>query len=197
MNCREAQDLIPLMWDAPPTDPKRILLERHIANCSYCAAEWEQWEESVLLMQEVKVEVSEESAEAINVKVMERIYLESPWLMPGDGKSAGTPAVFRRRISLWIACFLAVFISSFLYFTMVKTPSNTTVAQSGIVETGVAGVSLWQSSYPASLSEGGGIVEPLVVSMGPAHPQYWMMLSFLGIGLSVITLTRLNRYRRQ
>ncbi|MBW4082814.1 hypothetical protein [Paenibacillus sp. S150] len=148
-------------------------------------------------MQETRVEVSEERAEAVNLRVMERIYLESPWLMPGDGKSAGNTAVFRRRLSLWIACFLAVFISSFLYFTMFRTPANTTAAQSGIVETGVAGLSLdWSSSYPASES-GGGIIEPLVVSMGPTHPQYWMMLSMLGVGLSIFLLFRLNRYRRQ
>jgi hypothetical protein len=147
-------------------------------------------------MQDTRFEVSDERAEAINLKVMERIYLESPWLMPGDGKSAGSSAVFRRRLSLWIACFLAVFISSFLYFTMFKTPSNTTVAQSGIVETGVAGLTLdWSSSYPVE-SEG-GIIEPLVASMGPSHPQYWMVLSTLGVGLSIFLLVRLNRYRRQ
>ncbi|MGN7761800.1 hypothetical protein [Paenibacillus sp. 22594] len=148
-------------------------------------------------MLETQIEVSEDRAEAVNLRVMERIYLESPWLLPGDGKSAGNSAVFRRRLSLWIACFLAVFISSFLYFTMFRTPANTSEAQSGIVETGVAGLSLdWSSSYPASES-GGGIIEPLVVSMGPTHPQYWMMLSMLGIGLSIFLLIRLNRYRRQ
>jgi hypothetical protein len=147
-------------------------------------------------MQDTRFEVSDERAEAINLKVMERIYLESPWLMPGDGKSAGSSAVFRRRLSMWIACFLAVFISSFLYFTMFKTPSNTTAAQSGIVETGVAGLTLdWSSSYPVE-SEG-GIIEPLVANMGPSHPQYWMVLSTLGVGLSIFLLVRLNRYRRQ
>ncbi|OKP93611.1 hypothetical protein A3849_31045 [Paenibacillus sp. P46E] len=197
MNCREAQDSIPLLWDAPPTDPRRIKLERHIANCSYCSSEWALWQESSQLMLDTQIEVSEEQAEAVNLRVMERIYLESPWLLPGDGKSAGNSAVFRRRLSLWIACFLAVFISSFLYFTMFRTPANTSEAQSGIVETGVAGLSLdWSSSYPASES-GGGIIEPLVVSMGPTHPQYWMMLSMLGIGLSIFLLFRLNRYRRQ
>ncbi len=196
MNCREAQDSIPLLWDAPPTDPRRILLERHIVNCPYCSAEWALWQESSELMRETQIEISEERAEAVNLRVMERIYLESPWLMPGDGKSAGNSTAFRRRLSLWIACFLAVFISSFLYFTMFKTPANTTVAQSGIVETGVAGLSMdWSSSYPDSES-GGGIIEPLVVSMGPTHPQYWMMLSMLGVGLSVFLLYRLNRYRR-
>lgn len=195
MNCREAQECIPLLWDAPSTHPRRILLERHIESCPYCAAEWALWQESSQLMHDMKEEISEERAEAINVKVMERIYLESPWLMPGDGKSAGTSTIFRYRLSVWIACFLAVFLSSFLYFTMFKTPSSP-VAQSGIVETGVAGISLdWQSTYPIIASEG-GIIEPLVVSMGPTHPQYWMMLSMLGIGFAVFSLTRLNRYRR-
>ena len=120
MNCREAQDSFLLLWDAPPTHPRRILLERHAANCPYCAAEWALWQESTQLIHDMKVEISDERAEAINLKVMERIYLESPWLMPGDGKSPGTSAIVRRRISMWIACFLAVFLSSFLYFTMFR-----------------------------------------------------------------------------
>ncbi|WP_340004140.1 hypothetical protein MHH52_19750 [Paenibacillus sp. FSL K6-0276] len=195
MNCREAQECIPLLWDAPPTHPRRILLERHIVTCPYCAAEWSLWQESSQLMQDLKEEISEDRAEVINVKVMERIYLESPWLMPGDGKSAGTSAIVRHRLSLWIACFLAVFLSSVLYFTMFRTPANITVAQSGIVETGVAGSMEWTSTYPILGSEG-GIIEPLVVNMGPTHPQYWMMLSMLGVGFAVFSLTRLNRYRR-
>jgi hypothetical protein len=147
-------------------------------------------------MQEMKEEIEEERAEAVNARVMERIYLESPWLLPGDGKSAGNSAVFRRRLSLWIACFLAVFLCSFLYFTMVKAPEETPVPQSGIVDTGVAGLSVdWQSSYP-TITGKGGIIEPFVASMGPTHPQYWMVLSMLGIVLSVFSLTRLNRYRR-
>jgi len=196
MNCREAQDSIPLLWDAPPTDFRRIKLEQHIKNCPYCAAEWAVWQESSLLVQEMKEEISDERAEAVNLRVMERIYLESPWLMPGDGKSAGNSAVFRRRLSLWIACFLAVFLCSFLYFTMFKQPANMMISQSGIVDTGVAGLSInWQSSYPATTADS-GIIEPFVVSMGPSHPQYWMVLSMLGIALSVFSLTRLNRYRR-
>lgn len=197
MNCREAQDMIPLLWDAPPTHPRRIMLEKHIMSCPYCSAEWSLWQESSLLLQEMKEEVTEERAEAINVSVMERIYLESPWLLPGDGKSAGNSAVFRRRLSLWIACFLAVFLCSFLYITMFKNTDPLPVAQSGIVDTGVAGLSLdWQSSYPATIAGDNRILEPLVVSMGPTHPQYWMILSMLGIALSIFSLTRLNRYRR-
>lgn len=195
MNCREAQESIPLLWDAPPTHPKRVLLERHIATCPYCAAEWNLWIESSQLMQDMKEEISDQQAESINVKVMERIYLESPWLMPGDGKSAGTSAIARRRLSLWIACFLAIFLSSVLYFTMFRTPAIVTTAQSGIVETGIAGSMEWQSTYPILGSEG-GIIEPLVVSMGPTHPQYWMVLSTLGVAFAVFSLTRLNRYRR-
>ncbi len=195
MNCREAQEYIPILWDAPSNNPRRTLLEQHIVTCPYCAAEWALWQESSQLMHDLKEDISEERAEAINVKVMERIYLESPWLMPGDGKSAGTSTNVRYRLSVWIACFLAIFLSSFLYFTMFRTNSPK-IAQSGIVETGVAGISLeWQSSYPIIASEG-GIIEPLVVSMGPSHPQYWMMLSMLGVGFAVFSLTRLNRYRR-
>lgn len=196
MNCREAQDLFPLLGDSPSGSPEVTALREHISRCSYCSAEWELWEDSAKLIREAETLVSEESAEAVNARVMQRIYLESPWLMPGDGKSAGKPWIFRKRVSLWIACFMAVFLCSFLYFTVVQTPHNTSVAQSGIVPTGVAGAaSDWQTVYPVS-SGGSEIVEPLVVSMGPTHPQYWMILSTAGVCLSLVSLTRLNRYRR-
>ncbi|MFP4977843.1 anti-sigma factor family protein [Paenibacillus sp. CN-4] len=194
MNCREAQHQIPLLWDAPPNDPRRTELERHISGCAYCAAEWAIWQESGELMQELKEEVSEEQAEAVNRKVMQRIYLESPWLMPGDGKSPGKPSVLRRRLSLWIACFLAIFLSSFLYFALFKSPAPAVeTAQSGIVPTGVAGGPTVSYIVPDSNS---GIIDPLVLSMDPGHPQYWMILSMLGVALSLFSLRRLNRYRR-
>ncbi|AIQ64617.1 hypothetical protein D3C81_280600 [compost metagenome] len=196
MNCREAQRLIPLLEDFPKGSPEVEAFMRHVSGCSYCTAEWELWQESSRLIREMKTAVSDERAEAINARVMERIYLESPWLMPGDGKSPGRPGIFRRRISMWIACFLAVFLCSFLYFAIFQTPDNTSMAQTGIVPTGVAGSpGNWESVYPVS-SGATEIIEPLVVSMDPTHPQYWMILSSLGVCLSIVSLTRLNRYRR-
>lgn len=70
------------------------MLEQHIATCPYCAAEWSLWQESSQLMHDLKEEISEERAEVINVKVMERIYLESPWLMPGMGNPQGHLPLF-------------------------------------------------------------------------------------------------------
>lgn len=196
MNCREAQDRIPFMWDAPPTSIERVQFQEHIEHCASCRREWELWEESSRLMRELEIEISEESAEAVNQKVMERIYLESPWLMPGDGKSAGSAAITRRRLSWWIACFMAVFISSLLYVAFIGSEDQPLVQGSGITETGIAGSSnSFNFAYPVD-SYHSGIMEPLVANMGPLHPEYWMMVSTLGIILAAFLLFRLNRYRR-
>ncbi|KAA9006253.1 zf-HC2 domain-containing protein [Paenibacillus spiritus] len=196
MNCREAQERMPLLIDVNPQDPERRQLERHLSDCAGCQAEWALLQEGSFLAQSLQDAVSDERAEAINARVMERIYLENPWLLPGDGKSAGTSVPFRRRLMLWISCFLAVFLSSVLYFVFFQHSAEPSAASSGMMPTGVAGSAGWDLAQPVASSQS-GIFEPLVVNMDPTHPEYWMLLSMLGIALSVFSLLRLNRYRRQ
>ncbi|MGV7801877.1 hypothetical protein PJN14_30330, partial [Mycobacterium kansasii] len=41
-----------------------------------------------------------------------------------------------------------------------------------------------------------GIIDPFVVDMSPTQPEYWMILSLLGIGFAMFFLKKLNRVRR-
>lgn len=200
MKCCEAQELFGLMWELPIDDPKRLVLEQHIATCSECSAEFQFWEESQWLIQDLDYEITEMQAESINRQVMDRIYNESPWLIQDKSKPFAVSGTTRRRISLWITACLMVFCISFFFFIMMDRSASKTepVPSNGILPTGIAG-------NPSILPQNGtyiipelnsGIIEPLVVSMGPTHPLYWMVFSILSVALALFSLKRLSRIRR-
>jgi hypothetical protein len=200
MKCSEAQELFGLMWDISTEDPKRYMLEQHIATCSDCSAEFELWEKSRILMLDLSDEWTELQSESVNRQVMERIYSESPWLIQDKSMPFAVPGATRRRLSLWIISCLMLFFVSFLFF-ITMSPTTTkmdSVTSNGILPTGIAGSpSLLPLEGTYVIPElNSGIIEPLVVSMGPTHPLYWMTLSILSIALALFSLRRLSRIRR-
>ncbi|RAI91251.1 hypothetical protein DET54_112116 [Paenibacillus pabuli] len=200
MNCNEAQELFALVWDLPEAHPQRIAFDAHLAGCEDCSQQFEVWEEAQILLHSIPVPVTEQQAERVNRNVMERIYAESPWLLPEEAKVNRFSAVIRKHMSLWIAAFLAIFLCSFLYMAMFKPDvteaEQTSVVSTGILETGVAGSEPTSSGlykYNMTGADRGSIIEPFVVSMGPAYPQYWMALSLLAIGMALFSLGRMHR----
>lgn len=200
MNCNEAQELFALVWDLPEAHPQRIAFDAHLAGCEDCSQQFEVWEEAQILLHSIPVPVTEQQAERVNRNVMERIYAESPWLLPEEAKVNRFSAVIRKHMSLWIAAFLAIFLCSFLYMAMFKPDvteaEQTSAVSTGILETGVAGSEPTSSGlykYNMTGADRGSIIEPFVVSMGPAYPQYWMALSLLAIGMALFSLGRMHR----
>ncbi|MED4956336.1 zf-HC2 domain-containing protein [Paenibacillus macerans] len=197
MNCREAQELFGLMRDLPEQHPQRIELERHLLGCEFCNTEYHYWQESMDMLQYIPIEVTEEQAEAVNRRVMDRIYAESPWLAP-DVK-AGVTRGYRRRIIGWAASFLVVFLCSFI-FLLVNHSGQPEASQpaTGILPTAVAAPDA-KTSEPMSFtlpSISPGIVEPFAAQMGPAYPQYWMLLSMAGMLLALISWKGIRRSKR-
>jgi hypothetical protein len=200
MNCNEVQELFALVWDLPEAHPQRIAFHAHLADCEDCSQQFEVWEEAQILLHSIPVPVTEQQAERVNRNVMDRIYAESPWLLPEEAKVNRFSAVIRKHMSLWIAAFLAIFLCSFLYMAMFKPDvseaEQTSVVSTGILETGVAGSEPSSSGlykYNMTGADRGSIIEPFVVSMGPAYPQYWMALSLLAIGMALFSLGRMHR----
>lgn len=200
MNCNEAQELFALVWDLPEAHPQRNAFHAHLAGCEDCSQQFEVWEEAQILLHSIPVPVTEQQAERVNRNVMDRIYAESPWLLPEEAKVNRFSAVIRKHMSLWIAAFLAIFLCSFLYMAMFKPDvteaEQTSVVSTGILETGVAGSEPTSSGlykYNMTGADRGSIIEPFVVSMGPAYPQYWMALSLLAIGMALFSLGRMHR----
>lgn len=206
MNCREAEELFGIYWDLAPDDQRRLAVDQHIKECPACAAEFAIWQESQELIQseahdlELDFKLSMQS-EQINCNVMERIYAETPWVVQTDIKRGPILRMFRRRISFWIASLVAVFLCSFIYLTLDMSGTfNKEEAHkrvSGIVPTGIAtsdSNTVTNSSLHFAGSER-GLIDPLVIQMDPSHPQYWMILSIVGMLLAVLSLRWLAKTR--
>ncbi|WP_338540024.1 anti-sigma factor [Paenibacillus tundrae] len=200
MNCNEAQELFAMVWDLPATHPQQIAFHAHLAGCEECSQQFEVWHEAQLLLHSIPTPVTEQQAERVNRNVMDRIYAESPWLLPEEAKVNRFSAAVRKHMSLWIAAFLAIFLCSFLYMAMFKPAVSEAeqprVISTGILETAVAGSEpsssgMYQYNMPGT--DRGSIIEPFVVSMGPTYPGYWMALSLLAIGMALFSLGRMHR----
>lgn len=200
MNCKEAQELFGLLRDLPEQHPQRLMLEQHLLGCESCAGEYQQWEECLDMLQYIPIEVTEEQAEAVNRRVMDRIYAESPWLAP-DVKRGVTRRI-RRRLVFWAASFLAIFVISFGFLLMDHfTPDQESAEpMTGILPTAVVVAGSESDTYEdfsiALTSVSRGIVEPFAVQMGPAYPQYWMYLSMGGMLLALFSWKGLRRTKR-
>ncbi|MDO7905051.1 anti-sigma factor [Paenibacillus sp. JX-17] len=208
MKCREAKEVFGLLEELPEHDLRRIRAKRHVEQCPVCSSEQEEWEELRLLMMSIPDEVTDAQAEAVNRNVMNRIYAESPWLVPGEVKQTRVPPVIRSHLRLWIAAFVALFLCSFIYW-MTDQPvaheqaadsaaaQHETVQATGILPTGIAGSpqTAEQFNYNIPVPKN-GITDPLVVSMAPAYPQYWMALSLLALCLAIVSIRWVHRVRR-
>lgn len=155
------------------------------------------------LLQEASLDLPEMDAERMNRGVMDRIYEESPWLLPGEAKTYASQHRFRSRAAVWIAALLAVFLVSFIYLAGWGIPDRERSAAQEVP----AGVIVQPLTVQAGISEssdtesdeqmsGRGIIEPLVAQIGPTHPQYWMFLSLTGMGLALLSLTRIAAMRK-
>lgn len=197
MNCGEAQELMDILWELPPDDPRVLQLKQHAESCPLCAMEYEMWED-------MKHTAPGQSAtpaaraEAINRNVMDRIYRDFPIRVEENEKGRPVGRMIRKRLVLWIAGFAALFGSSFLYFAMRGTQdfAEPEAPSTGILPTGVAGSDAGALDT-LNIPSGSGIMDPLVAGMDPSQPQYWMVLSVLGVGLALYFLTKLNRSSRR
>lgn len=199
MNCKEAQELFGIIPDLSEHDPQRKLLEWHVLGCESCAAEYHIWLESMETVTSLPIEISEEQAEAVNRRVMDRIYAESPWLAPDVRDTSHTKRI-RLRATIWASCFLAIFICSAILFMVGGSMKENKEVQSmtGILPAAVATTdSEMSSDYSFVLPmDSRGIVDPLVVQLGPKYPQYWMFLSTAGMILGFVSWRGIRRYRR-
>ncbi|WP_433946450.1 zf-HC2 domain-containing protein [Paenibacillus sp. SN-8-1] len=200
MNCREAQECFGLIWDVEEDDPRRKSLEWHVLGCENCAAEYDIWKETQGIIHTLQIDIQPEQAERMNRAVMDRIYAESPWLAPTEPEARKTSYILRRRMALWIAGFLAIFICSLLYFVL---PSSTDVnppsaKSSGLLPIAIAGSdTVINADYVHDMPDvSRGIIDPLIVNMNPAYPEYWMLLSTLALGLALFSWRGLRHLRR-
>ena len=202
MNCSEAQELFGIVWELPDNDPRSQMLMEHLATCSACAEEFQVWEESREVFFDLDFDLGmeelQDQAEEVNRAVMDRIYRESPWLIPDQSKPFAISGKLRKHLSIWIGSCVFVFLLSMSYFMLDdQFWGEEEVQNTGILPTGVAGTPSIVPEYELThiTSVNSGIIEPFVVGMSPAHPQYWMILSIVSVALALFSLHRLNRNR--
>lgn len=199
MTCKEVQEAFGWIWDLPESHPERKRVEWHLRGCEECSAELEIWQESLDIVHNLPLEISEERAEAVNRRVMDRIYAESPWL--AEGKKTAAERLFRSRLKMWASGFLVVFLMSVVLFMFSGSMPGTQheSVPSGLIPTAVAGsesVSGTNASVDlTSVSVSSGIVDPFVVGMTPVYPQYWMVLSMVALVLALFALRGFRKVR--
>lgn len=200
MKCHEVQELLSAFWDLPEDDADRIRVENHLEHCAECTQQFKIWEES----QQLILKFTEESdiipgaGVDLSRNVMDRIYAESAWMMPVNNRTYSFSLKLRRNLSALIACFMAIFLSSFLYLMVMGGTSDADRLNqlTEMMPTVIGG----DMSISADLNLGeipvASIGDPPVLNVVPTYPHYWIALSLLGITFSLLVLNWLARVRR-
>jgi hypothetical protein len=201
MNCEQAREWFGLVWDLPENDPERLEFEAHLADCERCAEEFRIWEESELMLRRLPLEEpGEEPDDRISRSVMERIYREDFWLMPIKDHTYRWSDAFRRGMSAAMACFLAMFVCAFVYMAFgvpEESAADEQIARlTGMIDTissidGAEPISIefYQDMPVASISG------PVVLTVIPTYPHYWIALSILGMIMTLLTINWFTRTR--
>ena len=201
MNCDQAQQWFGLVWDLPENDPERLQLEAHLAECERCAEEFRIWEESESILRRLQLaDAGEDPDERINRSVMERIYREDFWLLPVKDRTDRWSESFRRGVAAAMATCLALFVSAFIYMA-VGSPEQPSADEqiaklTGMIDTissidGAEPISIefYQDMPVASISG------PVVLTVVPTYPEYWIALSILGMIMTLLTINWFTRTR--
>ena len=201
MNCDQAQQWFGLVWDLPEDDPERLEFKAHLAECERCAEEFRIWEESESMLRRLQfADTGEEPNEWISRSVMERIYREDFWLLPVKDRTYRWSDSFRRGVAAAMSCFLALFVCAFVYMAFGapdKPAADEQIARlTGMIDTissidGAAPISIefYQDMPVASISG------PVVLSVVPTYPHYWIALSILGMIMTLLTINWFARTR--
>jgi hypothetical protein len=200
MKCHEVQDALGLYWDLPEGDTLRLSVDLHLEHCIACKEEFRIWEESELLIRQLAAEDEAECwepSEAVNRQVMMRIYAEDGWM-------ASKPRAFHplgrhlgNRLSAAVAACLAMFTTSLLYVLLSRGADDPeAVRRTGLMETAnAASGSMFKVSFSANTPVAQAS-DPFILYIVPTTPQYWIVLSMLGLVLILFMLNWLSRIRK-
>ncbi|MDI4645505.1 anti-sigma factor family protein [Cohnella hashimotonis] len=196
LTCGHVQQQMESYWDLEEGDPQRREIDAHVAGCPSCAAEFHWWEESTALIREVALEesysVPSQSAQAVNVSVMSRIYAEDGWLLPPARRAYSFTGPFRRRVVTIVACLLALCCSGILLTLYDRMHAGRTQS-AGIMEAAGTGEmrGALQIDMPVSRMS-----DPFVLNSSPAMPGYWIMLSVLGVLAAFLIVNWYSRLKK-
>ncbi len=205
MNCNHIQDLLPIYWDLPEHDLRRMLVDEHVKECACCAEEFRLWEESTDMIRNMIDEpASDAEPDSTTAKsVMDRIYRDEVWRVPVTDRLYRISDKLRRTVTALIVCCITLFVFSFLYSVTHDRPVPKQV--SIITDTSIFGLQSPQLASQSSLSLDdsrmssavASISEPFMYKIGPIHtyPDYLLALSLLGLTCTLLIMNWLSRTR--
>lgn len=201
MRCNDVQDLLGLYRDLPDGDLRRIAVEEHIRKCASCAEEFELWEESRQLILNAGIEdVEPTTSRSISDSVMDRIYADESWRLPVAERAYSLTKRMRYRLSAVVGLCLALFITSLIFsFADDSAEPEAYAFRPGVVpvmsaQSGDSSVQLTLFSQEIPTAS---ITAPFVLDMGPvdSYPDYLVMISIIGVIVSLLILNWLSRLR--
>lgn len=201
MRCEEVQELLVEYWDMPEEDPRRLAVDQHIEQCEQCAEEYKIWQESAELIKSTSVySVPTGMTSPTSSSVMRRIYEDESWRVPVHTRIYHISFRLRRHLTVAMSFFLALMCIS-LYFAVSSVPDEEAVAYSPILPVANAvssegGIQLTSGAMLEGVPVA-SISDPLMLTFGPveADPNYWMVLSLLGIVTTLLVMNWLSRIR--
>lgn len=202
MNCNETKELLAQYWDLPEGDLKRQHIEEHIQQCDACAEDFERWQQSFELIQQASNDYAMDTSSRISARVMRRIYDDEGWREPIPHRIYSISYRLRRKLTLLISFFLALFSVSFLYLLISEdkaepvqyTFDGIMPVASAVGDSSTAPISLavpLQGVPVASLSD------PFVlgVSTMKAHPDYLVAVSLFGVICTLLIMNWFSKIR--
>lgn len=192
MNCLEVQELLGSYWDLPQGDANRIKVERHIEYCASCAQQFKIWEESQQLILSFSEDTVPIASGDVSDNVMKRIYEESSWFAPVSHRTYAFSAKLRRNIAALVACFMAVFLCSFMYLAVT---GGIGPKHNELIPTAVASEMNFTTDFNLGEIPVASIGDPPILKVVPTYPQYWIALSLLGVAFTLLMLNWLARVR--
>lgn len=202
MNCNETKELLAQYWDLPEGDARRRHIEEHIQHCEQCAADYERWQQSNELIQQASDRFAMDTSASISSRVMRQIYDDEGWREPVPHRIYSISYKLRRKLTLLISFFLALFSVSFLYLLISEEkaepvqysfdgimPVASAVGDSSTMSVSM-GVPL-QGVPVASLSD------PFVlgVSTMKAHPDYLVAVALFGVIFTLLIMNWFSKIR--
>jgi hypothetical protein len=201
MKCVEIQELLGTYWDLPKEDIRRLQVDEHIRRCMSCKEEFEIWQESTHLIQNLRLgPLQPKEPVKVSKQVMNRIYTDESWRIPVANRAYSISYKMRRNVSAVLAFCLTLFIFSFVYSVVFVPPAEEAYTFNN--STGLLPVAnaLGENSTSAEHIQGvpiASISDPLIIHMGiiKTYPDYLVVISLLGIISLLLTLNWLSRIR--
>lgn len=199
MNCEEAREWFGLYQDLPEDSAERISLDLHVHSCVVCMEEFKLWEESAQLIHELPAEADygeeTESSVWMNRSVMDRIYAEQSWYMPAMRRTYAFTYTFRRKVAVVLAALLALFVCGFVY-TAFDQLGSSGANRSAMMESATQFAINHRSTGSIQLEVPvASLSDPIMLNVTPAMPEYWIILSIVGMIMTMMILNWFSRVR--